>query len=66
MSNLPRISGRDCVKALEKIGFYFKRQESSHIVLRRDDPFCQVVVPDHKELDRDTLRAIIRGCRARH
>jgi predicted RNA binding protein YcfA (HicA-like mRNA interferase family) len=61
MSNLPQISGRDCVKALEKIGFYFKRQESSHIVLRRDDPFCQVVVPDHKELDRGTPRAIIRA-----
>jgi predicted RNA binding protein YcfA (HicA-like mRNA interferase family) len=61
MSNLPRISGHDCVTALEKIGFYFKRQESSHIVLRRDDPFCQVVVPDHKELDRGTLRAIIRA-----
>jgi len=28
--------------------------------LRRDDPFAQVVVPDHKELDRGTLRAIIR------
>jgi predicted RNA binding protein YcfA (HicA-like mRNA interferase family) len=61
MSNLPRISGRDCVKALGKISFSFKRQESSHIVLGRDDPFCQVVVPDHKELDRGTLRAIIRA-----
>lgn len=30
------------------------------MVLRRDDPFAQVVVPDHKELDRGTLRAIIR------
>ncbi len=28
------------------------------MILRRDDPFCQVVVPDHKELDRGTLRAI--------
>jgi predicted RNA binding protein YcfA (HicA-like mRNA interferase family) len=36
------------------------RQSSSHIVLRRDDPFAQVVVPDHKELDRGTLRAILR------
>lgn len=61
MSNLPRISGRDCIKALEKIGFFFKRQESSHIVLRRNEPFCQVVVPDHKELDRGILRAIIRA-----
>jgi predicted RNA binding protein YcfA (HicA-like mRNA interferase family) len=60
MSKLPRISGRECIKALEKIGFYFKRQEGSHIILRRDNPFCQVVVPEHKELDRGTLRAIIR------
>ena len=31
------------------------------MVLRRDEPFAQVVVPDHKELDRGTLRAILRG-----
>ncbi len=60
MSGLPRISGRECVKALNKAGFYLKRQEGSHMVLRRDNPFGQVVVPDHKELDRGTLRAIIR------
>jgi predicted RNA binding protein YcfA (HicA-like mRNA interferase family) len=60
MSKLPRISGRKCVNALEKAGFYFKRQEGSHVILRRDDPFAQIVVPDHKELDRGTLRAIIR------
>lgn len=60
MSKLPVVSGNDCVKALEKIGFYFKRQEGSHIVLRRDDPFSQIVVPSHRELDRGTLRAIIR------
>lgn len=60
MSKLPVISGRECIKALEKEGFYFKRQEGSHIVMRRDDPFGQVVVPDHRELDRGTLRAIIR------
>ena len=30
------------------------------MILRRDSPFSQVVVPDHKELDRGTLRAIIR------
>jgi predicted RNA binding protein YcfA (HicA-like mRNA interferase family) len=60
MSELPSISGRDCAKALGKAGFYLKRQEGSHMILRRDDPFGQVVVPDHKELDRGTLRAIIR------
>ena len=60
MTKLPVISGRDCVKALEKAGFCFKRQEGSHIILRRNSPFAQVVVPDHWELDRGTLRGIIR------
>ena len=60
MKKLPTISGRECVKALERLGFYFKRQEGSHIILRKDNPFAQIVVPDHKELDRGTLRAIIR------
>ena len=60
MSKLPRLSGRECIKALEKVGFRIRRQEGSHIILRRMDPFAQVVVPDHKELDRGTLRAIIR------
>ena len=60
MSNLPRLSGRECIRALGKAHFYLKRQEGSHMILRRDNPFAQVVVPDHKELDRGTLRAIIR------
>jgi len=60
MSRLPVISGQECVRALECSGFYIKRQKGSHLILRRDDPFTQVVVPDHKVLDRGTLRAIIR------
>ena len=61
MSKLPRVSGRECVRALGKVGFHWRRQEGSHIVLRRDDSFAQVVVPDHRELDRGTLRAILRA-----
>ncbi len=60
MMGLPNISGQECVKALQKAGFYFKRQTGSHLVLRRDDPFSQLIVPNHKQLDRGTLRAIIR------
>ena len=60
MEKLPNISGRECVRALEKVAFYVKRQRGSHIIMRRDDPFAQTVVPDHKQLDRGTLRAIIR------
>jgi predicted RNA binding protein YcfA (HicA-like mRNA interferase family) len=60
MNGLPRISGRECVRALARAGFVLVRQQGSHIIMRRDDPFAQVVVPDHAELDRGTLRAIIR------
>jgi predicted RNA binding protein YcfA (HicA-like mRNA interferase family) len=60
MSSLPRVSGRECMNALVRAGFDLKRQKGSHMILRRDKPFAQLVVPDHKELDRGTLRAIIR------
>ena len=60
MSKLPRHSGRECCRVLERCGFYFKRQHGSHMIYRRDDPFAQAAIPDHKELDAGTLRAIIR------
>ncbi len=60
MSNLPVISGAECVKALKQIGFLVVRQRGSHMILVREDPRTTVSVPDHKELDRGTLRAIIR------
>ena len=60
MTHLPRVSGRECCGALGMVGFRLVREHGSHIVLRRLDPFAQVVVPDHRELDRGTLRAILR------
>jgi predicted RNA binding protein YcfA (HicA-like mRNA interferase family) len=44
MSKLPRISGKECIKALEKVDFYQKRRQSSHIIMGRDEPFTQFVV----------------------
>jgi len=60
MSKLPVISGAQCVRALEKAGFVVYRQRGSHITLIRTDPPAQTTVPNHKELDRGILRAIIR------
>lgn len=60
MSKLPILSGQQCIKALGKASFYVLRQRGSHIILRRDEPFAEVVVPNHQELDKGTLRAIIR------
>ncbi len=60
MSKLPRVPGQEVVAALQRVGYRVRRQHGSHMILRRDDPFSQVVVPAHRELDRGTLRAILR------
>lgn len=57
---LPCVSGSDVVKVLTKRDFYIKHRVGSHVVLRRDNPFAQTVVPQHPELDRGTLRAILK------
>ena len=57
---LPQVSGSDVVRALGKVGFTLRRQHGSHMILRRDNPFAQTVVPNHKQIDRGTLRTILR------
>ncbi|MBO8151785.1 MAG: hypothetical protein DRP92_03880 [Candidatus Neomarinimicrobiota bacterium] len=61
MSTLPRISGREVVAALLKIGYEKDRQKGSHIVLRQVAyPHRRIVVPDHHEMAKGTLRKIIK------
>jgi len=61
VSVLPRISGREVVKALTRIGYEEDRQRGSNIILRQTSyPHRRVTVPDHKEIAKGTLRAIIR------
>jgi len=62
LTKLPRgLSGRKVIRALQKAGFYIRRQKSSHVIMRRDKPFAQVVVPMHRSIDTGTLDAIIEG-----
>ena len=60
MSKLPVLSGKECIEILKENGFEFRRQKGSHIILRHDSSKIILTVPNHKELDRGTLRAIIR------
>jgi len=59
MPKLPVISGDECIKALEQLGYYVARTKGDHVRLR-----CPgrkpITVPRHRELDPGTLRAIIR------
>ena len=61
MTRLPAVKSRECVRALERAGFYVDRQKGSHVTLIRDDPFTRVTVPIHpRDLKPGTLRQIIR------
>jgi predicted RNA binding protein YcfA (HicA-like mRNA interferase family) len=60
VSQLPIVSGREVVKALQKIGYEKDRQKGSHIVLRQIAyPHRRLTVPDHREVAKGTLRSII-------
>jgi predicted RNA binding protein YcfA (HicA-like mRNA interferase family) len=61
VSVLPRISGREVAAALARIGYQLDRQKGSHMVLRAAaPPHRRIVVPDHREVAKGTLRAILR------
>lgn len=59
MPRLTPLSARDCIRALQRIGFVIDRQAGSHITLIRDNPPGRVTVPNHKELKVGMLRRII-------
>jgi predicted RNA binding protein YcfA (HicA-like mRNA interferase family) len=56
MPKLPRTSGPEIVKALQRLGFEVARQRGSHIVLRRGAAGC--VVPNHREVKVGTLAGV--------
>ena len=61
MPKLPRISGRELVNAMHKLGYEFDRQRGSHIILRQSaEPHRRLTVPDHREIAKGTLRSILR------
>jgi predicted RNA binding protein YcfA (HicA-like mRNA interferase family) len=61
---LPRLSGKEVIKILSKVGFKPMRQKGSHVFLRNDNSNNKktTVVPLHKEIDKGTLLEIIRQC----
>ncbi len=58
MPKLSVVSGRDAIKALTRLGFAAVCQKGSHVVMTGNGR--TFAVPLHPELDRGTLRAILR------
>ncbi len=65
LNSPPRRRATDPVRArksaslLERVGFVFRRQTGSHMILRRNAPYARAVVPDHKQVRIGTLRRIV-------
>lgn len=62
MPRLPRISSREAIRVLERLGFEQVRQTGSHVVMKKETPSGVIgcVVPVHRELKVGTLSGIIR------
>ncbi|HID87345.1 MAG TPA: type II toxin-antitoxin system HicA family toxin [Anaerolineae bacterium] len=57
---LPRISGREAVRAFEKAGWEIARRRGSHIVMTKPGSIYTLSIPDHRELGPGLLRSLIR------
>ncbi len=57
MPRLPRLSARETIRALERLGFVQLRQRGSHVVLQKGKNTC--TVPLHRELKLGTLAGIL-------
>ncbi len=58
MPRLPVVSGKECRKALARLGFEEARQRGSHLVMRRGENGC--TVPMHPEIKTGTLSGILK------
>jgi predicted RNA binding protein YcfA (HicA-like mRNA interferase family) len=59
VSRLPVCSGVDAVKAFAAVGYAVDHQTGSHIILRHSSG-RRLSIPNHRELAKGTLRALIR------
>lgn len=62
MTRLPRVSGQETIRALERAGFIIDRSSGSHFVMvHPDNPERRAVVPfGRKTMKLGTLRSVLR------
>lgn len=60
MPDLPVVSGQEARRAFERLGWVFRRQTGSHMILTKPGSIASLSIPDHRELAPGTLRKLIR------
>jgi predicted RNA binding protein YcfA (HicA-like mRNA interferase family) len=61
MRKLGNISGKEAARAFEKAGWIPLGQVGSHLVMIKPGIRVNLSIPQHKELAKGTLRALIRN-----
>jgi len=56
----PLLSGRELVKAFQKLGYEKISQRGSHIKMKNYVTESVIIIPDNKEVDLWTLKTILR------
>jgi len=58
---LPPVSGKQLIKALEKLGYQVMRQKGSHVILRKTSPAGNhtLTIPNHSSIAKGTLNDIL-------
>jgi predicted RNA binding protein YcfA (HicA-like mRNA interferase family) len=59
MTQVPILKPKDVVKALTGLGWEVARQRGSHIILVKENHPASLSVPNHAEVARGTLRALL-------
>lgn len=55
------VSGEEAVRVFTRLGYKKDHQTGSHLILRHAaPPHRRLSIPNHRELSRGTLRALIR------
>lgn len=59
MPPVPLLTPSEVVRAFERLGWQVARQRGSHIILTKPGHIATLSVPDHQQVARGTLRALI-------
>ena len=59
MPPVPLLRPQQVVRAFEKLGWEVARQRGSHIILTKAGHIASLSIPNHSQVARGTLRALI-------
>lgn len=60
LGKLANISGKDAVKAFQRLGWEIRGQVGSHLVMTKSGIRRNLTIPQHPELAPGTVRGLIR------